>query len=304
MRLTSISSRVSSITDRCGNTTAYTYNNAGATAGMSLQGTAQQLSYTYDDCGNMRSVSRGDGVTYSFTQNAFHQLRKVKLEGKNEALYDYCHAPGATYETTTFANGYVKKVTFNHLGQGVMEEWLNAQKVVIARYLYVYDKNGNTTRVLDKLNAKEYNYIYQDGNLVRVIQRDTATKTVLADYRYKNGKEELNKDIRLAGGAQLSCKYTYKKDEQAAELSFGENSALNIVAALDSHGRKTTETVMLNSSRILSRYFDYLVGASSVPSAFLLVTLVVLPESSYSYAVLLPSRSVTSSLREVSPSTV
>ena len=267
------SSRVSSITDRCGSAISYDYNDAGATESMSLQipeqqtpeqqDTAPHLSYTYDDCGNLLSVARGDGLVYNFAYAPFHRLQEVKLTGKNELLYKHACTQDHKLQEIFFANGYEKRLICNSLGQVVTEAWYDTDNTVIAEYHYTYDRSGNVARVLDNLNNKEYNYIYQDGSLVRFTERDTTTGMIVAEHRYRSGKDTLEKELCFANGTQVSCKYTDTEKQQTAALSFDDSTTLNIVATLDSHGRKTAETVKLGGNQILHRDFTYHVGTAT-----------------------------------------
>ena len=88
-------SRVTSITDRCGAKTAYEYDSEGRTTKTSAYDRAgsrlSHISYKYDTFGSMTEIARGDGMKYELSYNEFHKLSSIGIRGKTNRLINYAY---------------------------------------------------------------------------------------------------------------------------------------------------------------------------------------------------------------------
>ena len=170
-------SRNEEVTDRCGNKTAYEYDDSGRTIGVTSKdasGTAlATVSYAYDAFDNMTEIVRGDGMKYVLAYNAFHNLESIGVQGKAEKLISYTYKnENGRLKEMTYANGDRMTAVYNSLGQMIAEKWYDVSDVLTAYYKYVYDGNGNIVRSIDISGKKEYNYEYEEGRIVRATEAD------------------------------------------------------------------------------------------------------------------------------------
>ncbi|MBR4016260.1 MAG: RHS repeat protein, partial [Oscillospiraceae bacterium] len=205
-------SRSKEVVDRCGNKTAYEYDNSGRTTkvtsakpqyddngnkktdadGNVIYEDIANVSYAYDAFDNMTEIVRGDGMKYVLAYNQFHNLESIGIQGKGEQLirYDYKNGNGRL-KAMTYANGHTMKATYNSIGQMIAEKWYNPSNELTAHYKYVYDGQGNIVQSLDITNEKCYNYEYEEGRLVRATEANVAfsgevvtSKAVVNTVRY------------------------------------------------------------------------------------------------------------------------
>ncbi|MBE5922136.1 MAG: hypothetical protein E7269_05230, partial [Lachnospiraceae bacterium] len=170
-------SRNEEVTDRLGNQTAYVYDTAGRTRKVTSKdagGTElANVSYTYDNFDNLTEIVRGDGMKYVLAYNTFHNLASIGVDGKAEKLVSYTYKNGnGRLKEVAYANGDVMKATYNRMGQMNAEKWYDVNENLTAHYKYVYDGEGNIVRSIDILNAKEYDYHYEDGKIIRATECD------------------------------------------------------------------------------------------------------------------------------------
>ena len=131
------------------------------------------VSYTYDSFDNMTEIVRGDGLKYVLAYNAYHNLESIGVDGMEQPLVHYAYKNGnGRLKQITYANGDVMKASYNSIGQMIAVRWYDVSNTLTAHYKYVYDGQGNIVRSIDMKSEKEYNYIYQDGKVVRATEYD------------------------------------------------------------------------------------------------------------------------------------
>ena len=95
----------------------------------------------------------------------------------------------------------------------ISEKWYNSSNILTAHYKYVYDGVGNIIRSIDIWAKKEYNYIYDEGTLVRASENTitlngemvtgrTVVNTVR--YKYNSDGQMTSKVITPAGGTPFT----------------------------------------------------------------------------------------------------
>jgi YD repeat-containing protein len=181
-----VTSRNTEVSDRCGNKTAYEYDRLGRTTKVTSHNTTgdAQVSYTYDNFGNMTGILRGDGMKYNLAYNEFHNLQSIDVDGFPRQLIQYSYKNGnGRLKQIKYANGDYMKATYNSIGQMMSETWYNQSDVEIARYKYAYDVQGNIVRSIDILQMSEYNLLRR--NRARPQTASPTNKNPSYHHRYE-----------------------------------------------------------------------------------------------------------------------
>jgi len=267
-------SRNEEVTDRLGNQTAYVYDMAGRTRKVTSKdanGTElANVSYTYDNFDNLTEIVRGDGMKYVLAYNTFHNLESIGVNGKEEKLVAYTYKNGnGRLKEVAYANGDVMKATYNRMGQMNAEKWYDVNENLTAHYKYVYDGEGNIVRSIDILNAKEYNYHYEDGKIIRATECDitvnesemvtakTLVHTVL--YSYDAEDKLTKKRILPADGTEQVIYYEHPDDAGEVVKFIAGGRTVTSHSKTDSFGRKVFDELQLGSG-FVSRQFSYHAG--------------------------------------------
>ena len=265
-------SRNEEVTDRCGNKTAYTYDAAGRTTGVTSKSAdgavLAQVSYAYDPFDNLTAITRGDGLSYALAYNAFHNLESVGIDGKTKKLIRYRYKNGSgRLKAITYANGDTMTATYNSAGQMVAEKWVNASNEPVAHYKYVYDGQGNIVRSLDITANKEYTYTYEDGKIVRAAECDitlsgeivTAKHLVNSIVYSYDADGKLTKKRITAGGKEQTVYCENPENENAVVKFTAGGKTVTSHSKTDSFGRKVFDELQLGTG-FVSRQFHYHAG--------------------------------------------
>ena len=276
-----VTSRNEIVTDRCGNKTAYEYDASGKTTKVTAKAPdcsdIATVDYSYDAYDELTAITRGDGMAYDLSYDAFHNLESIGVRGKAEQLVHYTYKNGnGRLKEITYANGDTMKAAYNALGQLVAEKWFDAEGTLTAHYRYAYDNQGNIVRSVDISSLKEYNYMYEEGRISRATECDITvdengmvlTRTVLFTLRYIYDQE-----------GSLIRKHVIPPDHSCHEIFFYEedsndNSVLKVKlnekvytshSKTDSFGRKEFDEIQTGFASIF-RQFQYHSGA--VPAEY------------------------------------
>ncbi|MBS5843862.1 MAG: DNRLRE domain-containing protein, partial [Clostridiales bacterium] len=269
-------SRNEEVTDRLGNKTAYEYDAAGKTTKVTSKkpdGTEiAHVSYAYDAFDNMTEITRGDGMKYALTYNAYHNLESIGIQGKSEKLVTYGYKNGnGRLKSITYANGSVMKATYNSIGQMIAEKWFeNATSInPIAHYKYVYDGQGNIVRSLDILQKKEYTYTYENSKIIRAAENDITlnaseiiTGKTLANsiiYSYDSEDKLAQKRIVAADGTEQTIWYENPENGSPVVKFKAGGKTVTSHSKTDSFGRKEFDELQLGTG-FISRQFHYHAG--------------------------------------------
>ena len=275
-------SRNEEVTDRCGNKTAYTYDDLGrVTRVTSKKSNGTQIayvSYSYDRLDNMTAITRGDGLKYVLAYNEFHNLESIGIkkgtaEYGNLITYAYKNGNGKLKQMT-YANGDTMNATYNSIGQMVSEKWCDKDGHTVAYYKYAYDGAGNIVRSIDIWSDKEYNYEYEEGKLIRATEYDiectaeglVTVKTLVNTIRYIYDNEgKIIKKIVIpatTGVASQTVFYEYTDDSnQIVKQVIGERLVTSH-SKTDSFGRKEFDELQ-SGTGFISRKFDYHTGTAT-----------------------------------------
>ena len=278
-KVNSDTSRNEEITDRCGNKTAYTYDNSGRVTNVtSKKADGSQIayvSYSYNQFDDITAITRGDGLKYVLAYNEFHNLESIGIkkgttEYGNLITYAYKNGNGKLKQMT-YANGDTMNATYNSIGQMVSEKWCDKDGHTVAYYKYAYDGAGNIVRSIDIWSDKEYNYEYEEGKLIRATEYDiectveglVTAKTLVNTIRYIYDNEgKVTKKIVIpatTGVAYQTVFYEYTDDSnQIVKQVIGER-LVTAHSKTDNFGRKEFDELQIGTG-FISRKFDYHTG--------------------------------------------
>ncbi len=259
-------SRNTVITDRCGNKTAYEYDDAGRMQKVSnLRSNDTEMShieYKYDNFNNISEILRGDEMKYSLLYNSYHKLESIGVNGVETPLITYSYKNGnGRLKQISYANGYSVKATYNGNGQIMTERlWLN--NVMHNEYRYIYDNKGNLVRLLDMANALEYNYTYDSGRLIRsaTFNQYDSPKMPLNFIEYIYNKEgRLSKKIVNDGENTVVYKTEYPENSNPIVKIEINGKVSECHSKTDALGRKVFDEIQTESG-FISRQFSYYAG--------------------------------------------
>lgn len=258
-----VTSRVTSVTDRVGNKTEYTYDFNGKVSKVVFKdadgNVCSEIEYTYDYNGNLTCIERGDGKLYSFAYNNMGLL----TDAVGMVTYDYKKSSGRL-KSMTYANGSTVNITYDKLGKIIRETWTKGSSVE-ADYRYSYDKDGNVISTIDFIGEKEYNYHYRDGNVVRMsvnkitLTGETVTSRTSAysvRYTYTSDGQIYKKEYPSSG---LKVYYRYPDNADAVIKYLYGNTIAEFHSETDSLGRRISEEIRTGKS-VHYRKFEYLQG--------------------------------------------
>ncbi len=272
-------SRNEEVTDRCGNRTAYEYDDAGRTTkvtskkadGMELA----NVSYSYDSFDNMTEIVRGDGMKYVLAYNQFHNLESIGIDGKTEKLIKYTYKNGnGRLKAMTYANGHTMKAIYNSVGQMVAEKWFetaaqaaSSTATPIAHYKYVYDGEGNIVQSINFGGKKCYNYEYEESKIIRatesdiVVSGEIVTSKVVVNtvkYYYATDGKMTKKVITSKDGSVQTVYYETTDDNTVVKFNAGGRT-ITSHSKTDIFGRKVFDEIQLGTG-FVSRQFSYHAG--------------------------------------------
>ncbi|MEV7151660.1 LamG-like jellyroll fold domain-containing protein [Streptomyces sp. NPDC093084] len=203
-------------TDAAG-TTSYGYDTAGRLWSLSDPATGTQLTYTYDQLNQPKTVKYGGtGQTRTFTYNSAHELTgDVLVQGASTLAgftYGYDDNGNLTSKTTTGVTG-ASTNTYTYDWSDRITSWNDGSTTTA----YKYDASGNRIQV----GANVYTY---DA-------RDELTSDGVSSYSY-SARGTMTQESSAAGGTAA-----YKTDAFGGQIVAGTQTY-----TLDALGRNITDT--------------------------------------------------------------
>ena len=218
----------------------------------------------------MTEIMRGDGLKYALAYNAYHNLESVGVDGMEQPLVHYTYKNGnGRLKQITYANGDVMKASYNSIGQMIAERWYDMSNTLTAHYKYVYDGQGNIVRSIDMKSEKEYNYIYEDGKVVRATEYDivlneeefiigkTVVNTVMYTYDFEG--KLTRKRLLPAEGKEQTIYYENAEDDNTVVKFTAGGRTVTSHSKNDAFGRKVFDELQFETG-FASRQFSYHVG--------------------------------------------
>lgn len=171
--------------------------------------------------------TRGDGEKYRMTYNEFHKLASVGLvdgDGNLTPLTSYTYANGnGKLKTAAYANGHSVTYSYNNYGQLIAETWRNPSGTIEKRYKFSYENQNNLAKVLDISEKRLYNYVYEDGILIKA----TESAVEVDENEYVTSKVLL-RTVRYAG-VRFKYRAVFRTDSDSfLILMFLDNRTLDL----------------------------------------------------------------------------
>ena len=253
-------SKPTKVTDRCGNSTSYTYDAAGRTTKVTAPN-GGTVNYGYNSYDDLTTITRGDGQKYTMGYDAYRNLTSVDVGFQNLVKYDY-KSGGNRLKSMTYANGAVQNLTYDRFGNVIGEAWNG-----VMAYRYFYDASNQLVKTLDISNKKMYNINRVGENVTSIEEYDVATITVSNDiytpsgltlvgtmhYSFDSDGKQFRKKYVEADGTEQKYVFEYR-DEQ--------NVAVQLPTGVVSHsksdhlGRKVFDELQLGKG-LMNRKFAY-----------------------------------------------
>ena len=244
-------SRNTTVIDRCGNRTSYSYDGAGRVNSIMTSDSdnflLSRVAYSYDPLDNITEISRNDGQKYTLAYDSYRNLESIGIDGRDSKLITYTRrSNNGRVKKIAYANGDYMKASYNNMGYMISEKWYDSNDTLKYEYIYSYDNEGNIVKTIDNGNLREYNYLYDEGNIVRSTEYDISggTKTRLATifYVYNEAGELVRKRIVPAEGNEQVYQLTNADNESEATLTSLDASYI-AKTTTDNLGRKITDTL-------------------------------------------------------------
>ncbi len=171
------------------------------------------ISYSYERSTDITNITRGDNMKYVMTYNDSHGRESIGIDGFPVPLLRY--AGGDRSVRATYANGDTVVIAYKSIYKIATVTWTNSEDVVIARYKYTYQEGGRMMGIIDILQRKEYNFCYEDGNIVQTTENTislNAEEDITArhldnsiSYIYNSERKLIKACIRDASGKEQEC---------------------------------------------------------------------------------------------------
>ncbi|EGG94168.1 Rhs family protein [gamma proteobacterium IMCC1989] len=215
-------------TDKEGNTTTYTYDNAGnVTSVTNAEGHVQQTQYNKNNQVVEQSDANGDSTLYEYNENK----KLVKKTLANGAVYEYAY-----YAAKDIVVGNLLEQEIDPLGYAVQ---------------YAYDKLGNKTEVTDK-NGNTTHFTY---NELKKVSSKTAANGHTTYYHY-DGLGNLVKEVSTKRNdydtVDIITTYTY--DEASRLISKTIPSGQSFHYEYDANGNRIIEKYTINDQEVVTSY--------------------------------------------------
>ena len=262
------------VTDRLGNKTLYEYDKNGRitkVTNKSVDGTElANISYEYDDFSNLKEIVRGDGMKYSLLYNDRHKLETITADQTKLVTYKYKNGTGRLKEMVC-ANGFIGKFTYNGFGQLISESWGRYSDDMFISYVYyqyVYDNNGNIVRTVDRRYATEYNYIYDNGRIIRATESasissdfvNTHRKIIKSAINYTyNEKGLLSKKTVDIDSDHIEYRFEYPENSKPILTVLVNGKKTEYHSKSDAFGRKVFDEIQTGTG-FVSREYSYVAG--------------------------------------------
>lgn len=249
------------------------------------------LLYVYDAVGNRTKLVREDTSDVNYAYDALNRLTEINEHNRK---YQFTYDPAGRLTQRTYPNGIVSGYAYDPAGRLERLEHRKADSVLLGKFNYTYDPNGNKTAVTDSVGKYDYTYDKLD-RLTKAVFPSGRTQEFTYDHAGNRTKltqlwpEHLAKANGIAGtpvNGTVSETITYAYDEADHIVSAGDK-----IYTHDATGKLTRIQAPPNITTIFDYDgFDRPVRITGLKDA---LTGAALPTNEFAYAPLLPSLSFT-----------
>ena len=201
----------------------------------------QTIQYSYDNVGNLETLTYPDGKTVTYTYNENNQLATVM--DWNNRVTTYTYNSNGKLQTTTRPDGSIETNYYNEIGQLTQVTDIAQDNTVINEYTYTYDADGNiitennvtqpSTNDISIPNSQmSYSTANQltnyNGNIITYDADGNAFQTPLNGTMYNLTYDSLNQltDVVTTGSA---IHYTYDAEGYRIAKTEGGNTTTYVV---------------------------------------------------------------------------
>ncbi|MEM6432630.1 MAG: RHS repeat-associated core domain-containing protein [Cyanobacteria bacterium P01_D01_bin.115] len=182
---------------------------------------AGETSYTYDDMGNLLTLTDAvDNIT-TFTYDEQYRLETETNQFSQIRSHDY-DAVGNRLSTTD-RNGRTRTFGYDNLNRQTQENWLDAQGNEVRTTNRTYDAANQLINLRDPDSA--YTFGYDElGRRIQVSNVGTAgVPTVVLDYGYDDDGNLISVSDSINGVAGGTVTYTYDEEDRVDRITQSGN---------------------------------------------------------------------------------
>lgn len=248
------------------------------------------LLYVYDAIGNRTKLVREDSNVVNYVYDALNRV--IEINDHNR-VYRFTHDPAGRVTQKDYPNGLTSSYVFDPVGRLEKLEHRKSDGILLNKFVYEYDPNGNRTSVTD--NVGKYNYVYDKlDRLVKGVFPSGRVQEFTYDRVGNRTKllqlwpEHLAKANGIAGtpvNGNVLDAINYVYDEADHILSAGDKTYTH-----DAAGRLTYIQAPNLATTFNYDGFDRPVRIAGLKDA---LTGAPLPSNEFVYAPLLPNLSFT-----------
>jgi RHS repeat-associated protein len=207
---------------------------------------ALSVSYTYDNNGNVLTMTDGTGVTER-EYDAFNRTISKTVPNIGESIYDYDFemAAGCTRETTTDPKLNVTLRAYDPVGR-LCTVTANGMTST-----YTYNDNGSLATLLYGNGSREV-YTYTVDNLLQTLTNRKADDTIIDAYAYTYDAAH---NLLTKTDSRGTTTYTYDVLNRLASVT--EPSGKVTTYTYDESGNRLTQTVVGTDTNITTTTYSY-----------------------------------------------
>ncbi|MFC9711767.1 RHS repeat-associated core domain-containing protein [Paenibacillus sp. NPDC056933] len=246
--------RTLTITDGENNRIRETYNVMGQVTQkeeLKASGNVVLATYTYDNVGNVVSVTDGNG---NLTTNGYDALsRLTSVTDAENKKTSYTYNLGGDLTKVTYADGKTLQKRYDEIGRLLVQTDPLGQVTT-----YTYDANGNVTKVLDR-KGQERTYVYNSRNFL--LENRASDGTITFTYDAMGRRTGM---VDSTGSTQ----YVYTPVGELERITYPDGATLTM--DYDARGVRTRQTFQQGSYTLnLGMTFK---GASALPASLSLTS--------------------------------
>ncbi|WP_162920305.1 DNRLRE domain-containing protein [Clostridium fermenticellae] len=173
-------------------------------------------SYSYKD-DRIETITH-NGFNYKFEYDALGNNSKVYVGDQNLVANNFDRSTGNLLDST-YGNNQSVSLEYDNLDRIIARRFMGE-----TRYIYKYDGNENLAYHEDKVNNKNYRYIYDlSDRLVRIEELDPENPNNINYTKFSRDKEDNETGIyQKINGKLYETRYEYDGDDKPTQVLYGD----------------------------------------------------------------------------------